>query len=108
MPDDRMQTQRVLVVDDNHAAAGTVAALLEACGYSTAIAYGAEGALTLADQFRPDVIFLDIDMPDMDRFRTAAALRSQQTGGYARIFSVGFNAHLAKPASFEALLSIML
>ncbi|WP_158567953.1 MULTISPECIES: response regulator [unclassified Duganella] len=108
MPDDRMQTQRVLVVDDNHTAAGTVAALLEACGYSTAIAYGAEDALTLADQFRPDVIFLDIDMPNMDRFRTAAALRSQQTGDRARIFSVGFDAHLAKPASFEALLSVML
>lgn len=108
MPDDRMQTQRVLVVDDNRADAGTVAALLEACGYATAIAYDPLEALTLADQFRPDVIFLDIDMPNMDRFRTAAALRSLKTGARARIFSVGFDAHLAKPASFEALLSVIL
>ena len=105
MSNDLTPGRRVLVVDDNHYAARAVAALLEGCGHATAVAYGAQDALMLADQFQPDVIFLDIDMPDMERFRSGTAQRSLQTGGQARIFAVGFDAHLAQPASFKALLN---
>ena len=72
--------RRVLIVDDNCDAADMVGALLEAYGCVIMVAYGGQQALAIADDFKPDVIFLDINMPDMDGYQAAAALRQRAIG----------------------------
>lgn len=116
-----LQSRRVLVVDDNADAADLVAALLEAHGHFTATAYGGQDALDVAECFAPDVVFLDINMPGMDGYQAATLFRQRPVGARAklvaltalsdatakaRIASVGFDAHLIKPASLESLLGV--
>lgn len=105
---------RVLFVDDNSDAAESLAVLLEMAGHVTQVANDGYQAITLATQFRPNVIFLDIGMPGMSGYDVAKALRS--TPGLERVFLValtgwgaekdrlltkeaGFDEHLIKPAS---------
>lgn len=114
-----LKTCRILIVDDNIDAAEMVAALLQAHGYATATAYGGGAALIAAEAFKPDVIFLDINMPGMDGYQAAAALKQQPScaatrivaltalsdeQSRARMTAVGFDAQLTKPASFEAMI----
>ena len=66
---------RILVVDDNIDAAETLSALLEMQGYYVQVAHDGIEALNDAVAFKPQVIFLDIAMPDMNGYETADALR---------------------------------
>jgi CheY-like chemotaxis protein len=112
--------RRILVVDDNHDAADTVAALLEVHGHATQAVYGGREALAATIDFSPDVIFLDIGMPGMDGYETAVAMRKLIGGenllivaltawndarARARVIEAGFDAHLTKPAQLDALLN---
>ena len=116
---------RILVVDDHADAATTLAALLEINGHITEVAHDGLQALKTAGEFRPDVVFLDIDMPGMNGYETAQALRKMPaltqtvlvalTGWNgskekARSKTAGFDHHLAKPvalATVSALLSTL-
>lgn len=116
---------RILVVDDHADAATTLAALLEINGHITQVAHDGLQALKTAGEFRPDVVFLDIDMPGMNGYETAQALRQMPglthtvlvalTGWNgrkekARSTTAGFDHHLAKPtelATVSALLSTL-
>lgn len=113
-----LKVSRILVVDDNSDAADMVAALLETRGYTVATAYSGSDALAIAAAFKPDVIFLDINMPEMDGYQAAAALKTRfpivtprivaltalnDDASRARMFEVGFDAHLTKPASLDAI-----
>ena len=68
---------RVLVVDDNPDAADSLALVLRAAKQQVRTAYDGQSALTAADEFRPAVVLLDIGMPGMDGYETAARLRQQ-------------------------------
>lgn len=114
---------RVLLVDDNHDSADSLAMLLELKGHDVRIAYGGEQALEVAPGFAPQLAVIDIAMPKMDGYATLAALRAMpgmsgtmyaaMTGfGHAsdreRTRLAGFHAHLVKPAElaqFDALLA---
>ncbi len=74
--------QRVLVVDDNTDTADSLAMVLRLEGHTVGTAYGARQALDQAEAFRPDVVLLDIGLPDMDGFEVARRLRSMH--GFAR------------------------
>lgn len=115
-------SRRVLVVDDNVDAAETMAALLEIDGHTVAIAHNGAEAIRVAGEFRPDVAFLDIGMPDISGYDVAAAIRQlpQQaqvclvalTGWGAerdreRSRDAGFHHHLVKPATVDAILGVM-
>jgi signal transduction histidine kinase/ActR/RegA family two-component response regulator len=110
---------RVLLVDDNHDAADTAAALLELAGYEVQVAYDPGVALALLEQFVPQVAVLDIGLPGMNGYELAARLRAHRHGsrcqlvaltGYgtaadvAQAHAAGFRQHLVKPAPPEALL----
>lgn len=66
---------KLLVVDDDRPAVESFAAMLECMGYEVTIAYDGGQGLQKTQETRPDVVIMDIDMPVMDGFETASALR---------------------------------
>jgi CheY-like chemotaxis protein len=67
----------VLVVDDNTDAADSVAILLGAAGYDVRVGYSAKSALQTAVEYQPDIVLLDIGLPEMDGYELAQLLRQQ-------------------------------
>ena len=109
---------RLLVADDNVDAAEMLAAMLELQGHATRIAHNGRDALALAREFQPEVAFLDIGMPDMNGYETAAAIRAiaglepmilvALTGwgderDRAQSHEAGFDHHLTKPADLATI-----
>lgn len=118
----RFAGRRVLVIDDNVDAADTMAALVAALAGTVATAYSGLEGLRRAAEFRPDVILLDIGMPDMDGYETCRRLRSAVAGQAAFIIALtgwgqqrdrdralaeGFDAHLTKPADPRTLQALV-
>jgi DNA-binding NarL/FixJ family response regulator len=68
----------VLIVDDHGSFRSSARSLLEAEGY-TVIGEAATGAsgLALAAELHPDVVLLDVQLPDLDGFQVAAQLARQ-------------------------------
>ena len=112
----------ILVVDDVNASAKTLALMLRAIGQVPRLCFDGRSAIEAAMQDPPDVIFLDIGMPEMDGYEVARQLReSDQLGdtlfvaltGYgqeedrARAKEAGFHHHLVKPASMDSLRSLL-
>lgn len=72
---------RVLIVDDDVDGRRALAALLRALGYAVAeAANGREGLACVAAQ-RPEVVVLDIDMPELNGWQTLAALQERKFRG---------------------------
>jgi PAS domain S-box-containing protein len=109
---------RILVVDDNVDAADSIAILLSMEGHQTQTVNNAHDALVAATEFRPDVVLLDIGLPEMDGYEVARRLRSQnaieqmrlvavtgygQPADRARAQAAGFDKHLVKPVEPAAL-----
>jgi CheY-like chemotaxis protein len=109
---------RILVVDDNVDAADSIAILLSMEGHQTQTVNNAHDALIAATEFRPDVVLLDIGLPEMDGYEVARRLRSEnaienlrlvavtgygQPADRARAQAAGFDKHLVKPVEPAAL-----
>ncbi len=109
---------RVLVVDDNHDAAESLAMLLRLQGHQVRVAHSGEAALEEAEAYPPDAIFLDIGMPDLDGYEVARRLRTRvgservilaaltgwgQEADRRRSMEAGFNHHIIKPPEAKAL-----
>ena len=103
---------RILVVDDNVDAADSTALLLSLDGYETQSVHSAKAALEAAVSMKPDVVLLDIGLPEMDGYDVAKRLRAQTQGsvptivaltGYGqpadrdRAARAGFDEFLVKP-----------
>jgi CheY-like chemotaxis protein len=96
----------MLVVDDNHDAADTLAALVDLWGYETRVAYDSATALVEADRYRPDCLLLDIGMPKMDGYSLAREVRRKPDLRSARLVAVSAYAgeqhqHQAREAGFD-------
>jgi CheY-like chemotaxis protein len=113
---------RILVVDDLAASAETLMTLLEMEGFEVRIANEGMAALKIAEDFRPDVVLLDIGLPGMNGFEVAHRLRTQPEcreallialTGYgeaesrSRSAQAGFDFHMVKPADVKLLLSML-
>ena len=108
---------RVLVVDDNRDAADMLSSLLGVLGHEARAAYGALAALDAARTFRPEVVFLDLNMPDGDGVSLLPRLRAifgdavyvAALTGYGQQHdrdltrAAGFQEHLTKPIDIERL-----
>jgi CheY-like chemotaxis protein len=68
---------RVLIVDDYLAAADTLTMLVGAWGHDVRCAYDGTSALALGAAFQPDVLLLDIAMPNMSGLELALQVRQQ-------------------------------
>ena len=69
---------RVLVVDDNVKAVELTATVLEAEGYRVLRAYGGAEAIRVARSAHPDLLILDLMMPEVSGFEVARALRESE------------------------------
>ena len=67
--------QSVLVVDDNEVQRNLVRDMLAPLGFAVSTASGGRECLTLAERDKPNLIFLDIAMPEMDGWQVAQRLR---------------------------------
>ena len=114
--------RRVLVVDDNVDATRIQAELLRLLGHEVETAYGGMEALDKARSFHPDIVLLDLGMPDVDGFEVARRLRATPEGRNATLVAqtgwseeaqrrrsreAGFDAHFRKPVDFDTLMEIV-
>lgn len=114
--------KKILVVDDNVDAADTLTLLLRNEGHDVHTAYGGGDAMQIADQVRPDVVLLDIQMPKMSGYDLVRELRRHERAPRPLLIAVsawgqesdklaskqaGFDHHLTKPVDPEALLRLV-
>ncbi|MCW8195704.1 PAS domain S-box protein [Proteobacteria bacterium 005FR1] len=117
-PAARIQSCRILIVEDSEDIAETLALLLEHLGHQIAVAHDGPGALAIVNGFAPDLILMDIGLPGMSGYelarllrehpRTRGAVMAALTGyGQARdrerSQAAGFDAHLIKPVDIDTL-----
>jgi CheY-like chemotaxis protein len=109
---------RILVVDDNVDAAESLAVLLRLEGHEVRVACDGPAALAAAQADPPEMMVLDLGMPEMDGFEVAQRLRGlpatrgtllvaltgwAQEEDRRRCYEAGFDGHLSKPVEWEAL-----
>jgi CheY-like chemotaxis protein len=114
--------RRILVVDDTHDCAQSLAILLEISGHEVRVAHGALEAIEIAERFRPAIIFMDIGLPVVDGFEAIRRIRAQAWGrdiaictltGFdgsdyiRRSRELGVKHHLVKPTDFQTLTQVL-
>lgn len=112
--------RRVLIIDDNRSAAETLATLIRLLGHEVITAYDGVAGVQAALAFRPELILLDLVMPNVDGFAVARALRNLSMN--ARIVALtaftqpaflevadnaGFDSVVPKPATAEQLTKLL-
>jgi CheY-like chemotaxis protein/two-component sensor histidine kinase len=120
-PESETRRLRVLVVDDNRDAADSLSLLLQSLGQNVRTAYDGATALTIAEAFKPDLVLLDIGMPQMSGYEVARAMTADKKNapllaavtGWGQgpdreqARDAGFGLHLVKPVSEAALKSVL-
>lgn len=116
------QGRRVVIIDDNRDANSTLSMLLEFSGHEVSSAYDGTSGLQLVRSFAPDVVLLDIGLPEIDGYEVARRLRQDSATKNAYIIALtgygqasdlheahaaGFDAHLLKPAKVDDLLKLV-
>ncbi|MGF1525380.1 MAG: PleD family two-component system response regulator [Candidatus Competibacterales bacterium] len=74
-----MSINKILVVDDSAAELNFLKTIVSEAGFAVVAAQSGQEALDIARQEHPDLIFLDIIMPDMDGFATCRELHNDPT-----------------------------
>ncbi|HKE44404.1 MAG TPA: GAF domain-containing protein [Steroidobacteraceae bacterium] len=114
--------RRVLIVDDNEDAAKTLCTALESMGNEVRVAHSAPAALASLRTFSPEILLLDIGMPNVDGYELARQLRSLpggdrfvlaaitgwgQDSDRARAHAAGFDHHLTKPVGLQSVVTVL-
>ena len=105
-------------MDDNSDAADGMAMIFEMGGDHVRVAYDGQTALAVAAEFRPEVVLLDIGLPDLDGYEVASRLRGApetrdavliamtgwgQPQDRRRSAQAGFHRHIVKPVEPDDL-----
>jgi len=113
---------KILVVEDNPTNMILAVYILESAGHHVLQAENAAIGIQLARREQPDLIFMDIQLPDMDGLEAARQLKSEPAmhkipvyaltafamkGDKERIGSSGCDGYLSKPISHKDLLSVV-
>jgi two-component system OmpR family response regulator len=107
---------RVLVVDDEPNICALLSATLRLIDFDVRVAHGGREALATAAEFEPDLVVLDVMMPDLDGFQVAQRLRDTTSGQAVPVLfltardavedrisglTVGADDYVTKPFSLE-------
>lgn len=116
------KARRVLIIDDNVDAALLLSMVVSAYGHEAVVANCGHDGLQMAQHFCPDIVFLDLGMPEMSGYDVALALRKlpalqhvyiaavtgwNDASTRAQVISAGFDLHLTKPAPVESILDVL-
>ncbi|MGY0595349.1 MAG: response regulator [Paraglaciecola chathamensis] len=114
--------QRILIIEDNVDAAESLSFLLEFNGHTTRVAYDGASGLSAAEEFRPNVVLLDIGLPDLNGYQVAGKIRETSWGkdifliaatGWgqdkdkALAQGAGCDRHLVKPIDYSELTALL-
>jgi PAS domain S-box-containing protein len=114
--------QRVLVVDDNVDALATLSRLLVMMGNDVRQARDGLEALEVGEEFHPDVVLMDLGMPQLNGYEAARRMRQEPWGREIKLIATsgwgqhedvrqsaeaGFDRHLVKPVSVEVLRDVL-
>ena len=89
MPSVARSSDRILIVDDDPAVRGLVAAVLEHAGFETETAETGDEALNAVETRKPKLVLLDVRLPDMSGYSVCRALREQRPDSVPIIFLSG-------------------
>lgn len=94
---------RVLVVDDYRDCADAISLLLNFLNFDVRVAYDGATAIEIAQGFRPDIILLDLGMPETDGFQVAKHIRRTSPSSTLLVAYTGYPSfrHEAKEAGFD-------
>jgi two-component system CheB/CheR fusion protein len=113
---------KILIADDNRDAADSLGMILEMEGYHVVVAYTGRDALAMAESHLPDVVLLDIGMPDLSGHEVAREIRRApwgnamhlvaitgwgQTEDQDRSSAAGCDRHLTKPVDPDQLARLL-
>ena len=79
---------RILVVDDNHDSALSLAMMLSIMGHETRTAHDGESAVETAESFLPEVVLLDIGLPKLNGYEVAQRIREKPWGASMFLIAV--------------------
>jgi PAS domain S-box-containing protein len=114
--------RRILVVDDNHDSAESIATLLQLSGHRPFVVHDGVAAVEAAEHLRPDVVLLDVGLPKLSGIDACRRIRGQAWGKGMVIVALtgwgqdvdrrntkdaGFDAHLVKPVDYGNLLQLL-
>lgn len=125
MPDASSPALRVLIIDDEPEGARTLSELFRSYGCATAVAYSGRVGLRLSKLFKPELVFVDFEMPDMNGLEVvteAKAIDAEESrsvsyvcltaGGpeitQEKASDAGFDRLLFKPLKVTDLLAVLL
>ena len=114
---------RIIVADDDKDTVITLKAILDDEGHDVLGVYSGAGVLSALREFRPDVLILDIAMPDVSGFVLAKRIRAQFGAVHPMLIAisglynkgpdkmlarvVGFDHHLSKPCDPAAVVALL-
>src|SRR5690349_11027728 len=122
MGGERGPALRVLIADDNRDAMLTLGILVRSEGYIVKLTENGKQALAVAPYFEPDIVLLDVGMPELSGFDVAQQLVQRYgarcpvliaVSGYAaeedrqRAAQCGFHHFISKPYEPEALITLL-
>jgi two-component system, cell cycle response regulator DivK len=117
-----MAGEQILVVEDNERNMKLVRDVLQATGYTTIEASSGEAALALAAERAPDLVLMDIQLPDIDGVEALRRLRADERtaavrvlaltaqamhGDRERFLEAGFDGYVSKPVNVVELVAIV-
>jgi two-component system, cell cycle response regulator DivK len=115
-----MSGAKILVVEDNPRNMKLVRDVLQATGYRTVEATTGERAVELASEHGPDLVLMDIQLPDIDGVETLGRLRADEStaaipvialtaqamkGDRERFLAAGFDGYVSKPVDIAGLVA---
>jgi two-component system, cell cycle response regulator DivK len=113
---------RVLLVEDNYDNFEMVRFLLERAGYTVVGARNGREAVTAAREHKPDVILMDLSLPEMDGWEAAREIKNDPTiagiplialtahtlpGDRQKAMEAGFDNYISKPINVPAFYDLV-
>jgi PAS domain S-box-containing protein len=102
-PDSAGPKRRILVVDDSRDSAASMAMTLQLVGHEVRTAHNGIEAVELAEQFRPEVVLMDVGMPKLNGYEATRRIREQPWGRDMAVIAVtGWGHEVDRARSKEA------